>query len=314
MNTNPDLPSPKTVADVARAFAILVAEEIGDANTRRVDERNRQGRLDVCHSHDFCDANVCMQQAIHDVTGVPQEPLALNCCESADTLWGLAWCYAKYIGFSRLSVVRGVPGCPPQDIEVDATKRVLTVSLPDLPKPENYPLDIELDYHGRTPHLQVLCRDHDSAEGEPSVCVRYDSYGKVSEVLVGNNQILVVNSQLRATLKMYSGTGDTPWEIEREANPTCQAGDRLKMPSGQVADVMRLRERYDNDIEQFRAYDETYGILNRLDGYPGSDPRHQVYCSIEQAWDVNPLTAGTTDPADFSTVSERTQPTPDDHD
>lgn len=305
MNPNPDPHSLKTVSTVARAFACLVADEIGAVKAAIVDELNRSSRLDVCCSHDFCDANVFMRQAIHDVTGSfpDTEETSLN-CGTTDTLWNLAWCYAKHVGFSRLSLVRGMPDYPPEDINYSLAVRTLTVSLPGLPEPEGFPLDIELDYCGRNPHLQVLCRERDSAEGEPTVCVRYNSDGKVVEVLIGSPDILIVGDFDNAKVKVHRGTGDTPWEIEREANPVCQAGDRLKMPSGQIAEVMRLRDRYDNDIAQFRAYDETYGILNRLDGYPDSDPRHQVYDSIEQAWEINPLTAATTDPSDCSCVPE----------
>jgi hypothetical protein len=67
---------------------------------------------------------------------------------------------------------------------------------------------------------------------------------------------------------------------------------------------MRLRDRYDNDIEQFRAYDETYGVLDRLGGYPAANDGARCFVSLEQAWDVNPLTAGTTDPSDLSLVPD----------
>ena len=300
-------PETAPVRKIARAFACLVAEYVG-LHTLSIDVFNRTASPGVCHSHDFCDANVFMQQALLAVTGIDAAAELPEMSELTAKLWDYSWRYTKLIGFRRLSAVRGCPDMPPEDIrtEYSTANRCMTITLPTAPPLEEdaYPLDVELDYWGRNPHLQVLCRNHGDAGGEPAVCVRYDSDGKVSEVLIGNNQILVVTSAPRATLKMYSGTGDTPWETEREANPVCMDGDKLKMPSGLTADVMRLRDRYDNDIEAFRAYDETYGTLARMDGYPGSNPRHQVYTSIEQAWDVNPLTAGTMEPSDFSTVPE----------
>jgi len=53
----------------------------------------------------------------------------------------------------------------------------------------------------------------------------------------------------------------------------------------------KLRDNYDNDIEQFRSYAETYGLLARLG-----------YDTVEQAWDANPMIQGSTNPADFGIV------------
>jgi hypothetical protein len=175
----------------------------------------------------------------------------------------------------------------------------MKMTLPGLKPADEHPLEVHLDYWGRNPSLQVLCYDHDDNEGEPKVKVRYNTDGKVVEVIVADNLRVFTDSQA-------GQMPTTPWETDREANPACIAGDKLKMPSGQVATVMSLRDRYDHDIEQFRAYDATYGILDRLDGFPGMEPRRGVYTSIEQAWDVNPLTAGTADPSDFSFVPTQT--------
>ena len=300
-------PETAPVRKIARAFACLVAEYVG-LHTLQIDARNRFASPSVCHSHDFCDANVFMQQAFLDVTGVDAAAELPEMSELTAKLWDYSWRYTKLIGFHRLSAVRGCPDMPPEGIrtEYSTANRTMTVTLPTAPPLEEdaYPLDIELDYWGRTPHLQVLCRNHGDEEGEPAVCVRYDRDGKVVEVIIGDPKVLVVGDFDVTRVRTHKGTGDTPWEIEREANPVCMDGDKLKMPSGLTADVMRLRDRYDNDIEAFRAYDETYGILARLDSYPASDPRHQCFFSIEQVWDANPLTAGTVEPSDFSIVPE----------
>jgi hypothetical protein len=302
---------------IARTFACLVAEYVG-VNTLRIDALNRFASPSICHSHDFCDANVFMQQAILDVTGIDAAAELPEMSELTRKLWDTAWRYTKLIGFHRLSALRGNPDAPPEDFTAayQLDYRALAVTLPTAPvDEESGPILIDLDYWGRNPHLQVLCRNQGLDE-EPAVCVRYDQHGKVVEVVINHDVLVVHNAgyeEGRRSLRVHRGTGDTPWEIEREANPVCMAGDKLQMPSSQVADVMRLRDRYANDIEQFRAYDATYGILARMDGYPDSDPRHQVYASIEQAWEVNPLTAGTAYPDDFSTVTEQSRPTPNDH-
>lgn len=300
-------PETKPVRKIARAFACLVAEYVG-LNTLEIDRLNRQARIDICASHDFCDSNVFMRQALLDVTGIDAAAELPDMSELTRKLWDYSWCYTKLIGFHRLSQVRGQPDFPPDVLQVEHSlaQQSLSITLPTAPvNDESGPIIIDLDYWGRDPHLQVLCRNQGLDE-EPAVCVRYDKDGKVVEVVINDDVMVVHNAGFetgRRPLRVHRGNGETPWEIEREANPVCMEGDKLKMPSGLTADVMRLRDRYD-DIEQFRAYAETYGILERMDGYPGSDPRHQVYTSVEQVWEVNPLTAGTTDPADFSTTSE----------
>lgn len=301
-------PETKPVRKIARVFARLVAEHVGD-KTALIDRLNLAGPVSVCASHDYCDSNVFMAEALQDVTGIDAAAELPEMSELTRKLWDYSWRYTKLIGFHRLSAVRGCPDMPPEVLKVEHSlaQQSLSITLPTAPvNDESGPILIDLDYWGRDPHLQVLCRNQGLDE-EPAVCVRYDRDGKVVEVVINDDVMVVRNAGFetgRRPLRVHRGNGDTPWEIEREANPVCMDGDKLKMPSGLAADVIRLRDRYDNDIEQFRDYDETYGILARMDGYPGSDPRHQVYTSVEQAWEVNPLTAGTSDPADFSTVPE----------
>ncbi len=293
------------VPEIARRFAILLAEEIGDEKVNEIDHLNELQRdRSVCHSRDFCDANRVMQKALHDVAGIDATQDLETEGSLADRLWDTAWKYAKIVGFRKLSAIRGVPDMPPLDpiVRYDANgHRSMEIVIPGLNHREVHPLAVSADYWGRNPRLQFLCYEYAAPDGEPKVCVRYDQHGKIDEVLVGNVTLIRGHGK-EFVVRPYVDTDDTPWEIERDSNPPCDPGDRLQMPSGQIATVIRLRDRYDNDFEKFKAYAETYGILDRLNGYPGSEHRNQVYESLEQAWDVNPLTAGTTDPRDFSIV------------
>jgi hypothetical protein len=56
---------------------------------------------------------------------------------------------------------------------------------------------------------------------------------------------------------------------------------------------MRLRKVYDNDLEQFRAYDRVYNIAKRL-GYDNADV----------AWEINPIISGSIDPATLKVIKE----------
>ena len=55
----------------------------------------------------------------------------------------------------------------------------------------------------------------------------------------------------------------------------------------------RLRNVYNGDIEQFRAYDDIYGIAARLG-----------YSSAEEAWRDNPMVGGSVNPVDFGLASD----------
>ena len=280
---------------VARRFAELAEESLGLDCLRKIDERNRaEQNVRVCHSHDFIDANDLMRSAVLDVLGLD----VVDCLNDKATtsLWERAWAVAREIGLRRLSAVRGAANQPidvPQ-IAVHASGR-MTALLPGLVATER-PLEVRFDYYGRNPHLQALCYEHDGEDEDALVCVRYDLRGKIAEVVLGETVMI----RTREGFQVYRGE-ETPWEIERWANPPCIAGDRLEMPSRLIGTVMALRERY-RSLEELKAYAATYGVLDQLNNYPGAGRKAQVFTTPEQAWEVNPLTVGTTDVADFSTV------------
>lgn len=72
---------------VAKAFSKLLAEDLGEETMRQVVERNRTPEYrDVCASHDFCDANEVMTEAM--------EAHGLDPFKNVD-LWSAAWDEAK---------------------------------------------------------------------------------------------------------------------------------------------------------------------------------------------------------------------------
>jgi hypothetical protein len=89
------LPSPETVA---RAFARGLRAQVGAIAYRRIIATIRDNPTDpTCPSHDYCDANIIMDEAMR-AAGVPASMMDadfLNCdnpTESAVTaLWNAAW-------------------------------------------------------------------------------------------------------------------------------------------------------------------------------------------------------------------------------
>lgn len=290
------------IKHVANVFADNVRQDCDNLISALIDidrlnaaEKNP----DVCHSRDRCDANMCMDSAIGEVTGSPysrhQQPPA-----DLQVLWDLAWRYTRQHGFYALGTPRGMADSPKRPLSVTesfAEAHTWEISAEDFPtpEPETFPLDISLDYFGRTPLLQVLCREH-NGDGEPVVHVRYDKNGKVVELLVSEH------------VRVYRDGEDnrypTPWEVDQHANPACAPGEKLMLPSGEIVQPGRLQDNYAN-LDEFCLYAERFGLLSRMDGYPGVERRSGVFNDAYQAWEVNPLIASSVTPSDYGTVPKR---------
>jgi len=80
---------------VARKFSELLAGCIGAENLKRAAARNAKGNRAGCASHDFCDANMVMAEAILAATGA-----AVDIQSDSDArLWGASWDIAREHGF-----------------------------------------------------------------------------------------------------------------------------------------------------------------------------------------------------------------------
>ena len=100
--TLPKLPHPQ---DLAFAFARLLREELSETDMGEVIARNAaETHPNVCHSHDFCDANMVMLAAWQELTGRTMIMLGdreeLTAEESAAqdkeiAAWNAAWQIAK---------------------------------------------------------------------------------------------------------------------------------------------------------------------------------------------------------------------------
>lgn len=85
--------------ELAQRFSELLKRAIGqnitDVISRNVMEENR----DVCHSHDFCDANEVMLQAWKDCGHDPNDITGETQSDEARRLWQDAWDIAKEYDF-----------------------------------------------------------------------------------------------------------------------------------------------------------------------------------------------------------------------
>lgn len=89
----------------AQMFCAVLREELGDDTVDTIANLNAiQADAGVCHSHDFCDANMVMDEALrragHNMewdpeVGMPQETV---------DVWNAAWTLAKSVGFDAAKV------------------------------------------------------------------------------------------------------------------------------------------------------------------------------------------------------------------
>lgn len=86
-----------TAESLARKFAELLAEDIGDAAMAEVVRRN--GTVDYdegsCASHDFCDANMVMLAAVESFGYSDDDVFENDCDNEVQKLWNAAWDFAK---------------------------------------------------------------------------------------------------------------------------------------------------------------------------------------------------------------------------
>lgn len=77
---------------LAQAFLRALHEEIGLDNLREASARNQaQKARNICHSHDFCDANMVMADAWQQLTHCEVDVA----CQSQRDIWNQAWDAAK---------------------------------------------------------------------------------------------------------------------------------------------------------------------------------------------------------------------------
>lgn len=92
---------------LAQVFGEKLLADIGEADLREAIARNEARGVDsmVCHTHDFCDANMSMLAAWQEFFG--SEPDVSD--ESDSAIWNEAWSLAKANGFYLDSAETFVP-------------------------------------------------------------------------------------------------------------------------------------------------------------------------------------------------------------
>lgn len=72
----------------------LTAEQMAEVVRRNTAETNSN----ICHSHDFCDANEAMIVALSNA-GVDTDDMEMMNDDAMCSLWNAAWNLAKSVGF-----------------------------------------------------------------------------------------------------------------------------------------------------------------------------------------------------------------------
>jgi hypothetical protein len=90
------------ITELAKAFSEILQKEIGDDNIQQAAKLNlKEKSSGICHSHDYCDANMVMAEAMDKVLGVNMEKdypdMIQN--ETIVGIWNAAWSEAHKHGF-----------------------------------------------------------------------------------------------------------------------------------------------------------------------------------------------------------------------
>lgn len=80
---------------LAHEFSETLRAELSEDDWREMRERNRTYGAGVCASHDFCDANMVMEQAFSVITGRAILPDDGPPSDADRSLWNDAWYIAK---------------------------------------------------------------------------------------------------------------------------------------------------------------------------------------------------------------------------
>lgn len=87
---------------IACAFALGLYQHLGPSALAEIDQLNRQRHGPACASHDYLDANECMNDAFRSVFD-----RNVNLQDPEDTrLWQQAWTFAKQTGFLNIVLAR----------------------------------------------------------------------------------------------------------------------------------------------------------------------------------------------------------------
>lgn len=99
------------IEPLIREFSALLCLDLGRDTVRKIVAKNaeyhKQGKTDVCASHDYCDANMVMLEAVSNLKIVTKPDgtfdedryMADIADDSACRLWNAAWDMAKVSAF-----------------------------------------------------------------------------------------------------------------------------------------------------------------------------------------------------------------------
>lgn len=107
--TNDNAPAAELVLAIATKFCENLRRRLSADEMAEVIRRNKAKPSNrICHSHDFCDANVYMGDAF-DELGISTLDADGGVTDAACWLWGLAWEAASEAEFNPAAIARAKP-------------------------------------------------------------------------------------------------------------------------------------------------------------------------------------------------------------
>ena len=86
-----------TPPELAKCFSVVLREWLTDSDISRINAANAASGYDalVCASHDYCDANMAMLEAVSNATGIGVDDIDVDVsdarfCEVLNEAWAIA--------------------------------------------------------------------------------------------------------------------------------------------------------------------------------------------------------------------------------
>ena len=97
-----------TPTELAKCFATVLRQWLTDSEMSEINTTNADGGYDpaTCASHDYCDSNMAMLEAISNLTGIPVGDIDVSVSDAPFCdLLNEAWAIAKRAEFDARRIV-----------------------------------------------------------------------------------------------------------------------------------------------------------------------------------------------------------------
>ena len=208
------------VDELANEFIKTIQRWLGPQDCELVDERNRAEEDDrICHTHDFCDANMAMDEAYENLWRL--SPNLRD--EAVQDEWSDAWMLAKARGFATTPTISAIVTKLTKEVdmikrlddiialrEIEADLRAASTKLWVMTVDDPETATAESEKAGMTPEREVI----------HTLRLRLDSITLQIESLINSRPVTTLNGSVTS-----DPTLSQVWELRAAADEQCDCDE-----------------------------------------------------------------------------------------